>query len=69
VVGRPSVGSVIASSLARDPETMPEYRNLSEAEFDKVVLKFNSERDVYGFTSVLSLTREVKKLKSFNHIV
>ena len=36
---------------------MPEYKDLSEEEFNKVALKFNSTRDVYGFVTILSLTK------------
>jgi hypothetical protein len=57
ILYRPSIGSVIASSLGReDPELNPEYASLSEEEFKKVCLKLNAKRDVYGFISICSLT-------------
>ena len=65
VVNTISIGSVIASALEVDPAEMPEYNNLPEAEFNKVVLKFNATRDIYGFTTVLSLTKRQKENKCF----
>mmetsp|Transcript_16083 Transcript_16083/g.11323 ORF Transcript_16083/g.11323 Transcript_16083/m.11323 type:complete len:136 (-) Transcript_16083:332-739(-) len=35
---------------------MPEYADLDDEAFDKVALKYNKERDVYGFITILSLT-------------
>jgi hypothetical protein len=36
---------------------MPEYKDLNEEEFNKIALKYNNTRDVYGFTTILSLTK------------
>lgn len=58
VINTVSIGAVIASSLEQDPEHMPEYMNLNDEEFEKVLLKFNESRDVYGFTTILSLTKK-----------
>ena len=74
ILARASIGSVIASSLAeQDPEVDPQYAGLSDAEFEKVCLKLNGTRDVYGFISILSLTWEKSKyafLKSiFNYSI
>jgi len=65
IVSRASIGSMVASPLDQDPETMPEYKDLPEAEFNKVVLRLNNERDVYGFTTILSFKRQMKQMKSF----
>ena len=52
----------MASSLGKDdPENNPEYAHLSDSEFDKICLKMNATRYVYGLTSVLSLTYLRKK--------
>jgi hypothetical protein len=60
-----SIGSVIASALDEDPENMPEYKDLEELEFNKILLKYNATRDVYGFTTILSLTKRQKQFKPF----
>ena len=57
VVSTVSIGSVVASSLEKDPADMPEYKSLTDEEFEKVALRYNKERDVYGFITVLSLTK------------
>mmetsp|Transcript_36570 Transcript_36570/g.56129 ORF Transcript_36570/g.56129 Transcript_36570/m.56129 type:complete len:165 (+) Transcript_36570:71-565(+) len=55
---RASIGSVIVSSLGKeDPEVDPQYEGLNDEEFDKVVLKMNGKRDIYGFATILSLTK------------
>ena len=36
---------------------MPEYKKLSDEEFEKIALRYNRERDVYGFITLLSLTK------------
>ena len=58
-MSRVSIGSVIGSSLLpeEDPENNPKYSDIPEDEFNKIMLKLNSGRDVYGFVSILSLTR------------
>lgn len=48
---------------------MPEYKDLTDAEFNKVVLKLNEARDVYGFTTVLSLTKRQKEHKCLKQIM
>jgi len=63
IVERASIGSVIASSLGdEDPELNPKYAKLSDEEFDKIALKYNATRDVYGVTTLLSLTWSKNKL-------
>ena len=57
VVSTISIGSVVASSLEKDPADMPEYKKLSDEEFEKIALRYNRERDVYGFITLLSLTK------------
>lgn len=60
---RASIGSVIASSLGdEDPERNPKYADLPDEEFDKIALKLNAEREVYGFLSIASLSWSRKKL-------
>lgn len=57
IVERASLGSVIASSLGNlDPDVDPACQKLSDEEFEKECLKRNATRDVYGVTSILSLT-------------
>lgn len=48
---------------------MPEYKDLPDEQFDKVALRYNSQRDVYGFITILSLTRRQKQHKCFEQIV
>lgn len=69
VLGRASIGSVIASSLGNeDPENNPDYAKLSDEEFEKIALKLNGKRDVYGVISILSLTWSRSKLDWLNEI-
>ena len=69
LLGRASIGSVIVSSLGdEDPEVNPAYAKLSDEEFEKIALKMNAKRDVYGFTTILSLTWSKDKLPWLNHI-
>lgn len=57
ILERASIGSVIASSLGfEDPERNPEYADLPDDEFEKIALKFNAKREVYGFISIASLS-------------
>ena len=65
IVNCVSIGSIVASSLDQNPEDMPEYKDLPDAEFEKVALKFNGTRDVYGFTTILSVTKRQKQNKFF----
>lgn len=66
---RASIGSVIASSLGdEDPEKNPEYEKLNDEEFEKIALKLNGKRDVYGIISILSLTWSRKKIDWLNEI-
>jgi hypothetical protein len=55
---RASIGQVVASPLEpkEDPEKMPEFKGLSDEEFTKIAVKYNSQRDVFGFSTILSLT-------------
>jgi hypothetical protein len=69
ILERASIGSVIASSLGdEDPENNPEYAKLNDEEFEKIALKLNGKRDVYGIISILSLTWSRKKLDWLNDI-
>lgn len=54
---RKSIGTVIASALEpeQDPELRPELQKLDEAGFEKAALKFLCQRDIYGFSTILSL--------------
>ncbi len=69
VVSTISIGSVVASSLEQDPTDMPEYKALTDPEFEKIALRYNKERDVYGFITILSLTKRHAQNKSFQQIV
>jgi len=60
-----SIGSVVASALDPNPEEDPQYKDLDDDEFQKVVNKLNTQRDVYGFTTVLSLTKRRTQHKCF----
>ena len=69
ILERASIGSVIVSSLgAEDPERNPEYDNLDDDQFQKIVIQFNSKRDVYGIISILSLSWNRKKIPWLNTI-
>ena len=58
ILERASIGSVIASSLGTaDPDKNPAYEKLSDEEFNKIALRLNATRDVYGFITILSLSR------------
>jgi hypothetical protein len=65
VVSTVSIGSVVASPLEQDPAEMPEYKDLPDDQFDRVALRYNKERDVYGFITVLSLSKRQKTVKCF----
>lgn len=52
---------MVASALDPNPEEDPKYKDLNDEEFQKVVDKLNTKRDVYGFTTILSLTRRQKQ--------
>jgi hypothetical protein len=54
----------VASSLdpSENPENMPELMALSDEEFDKAAIKYNAKRDVFGFSSIVSLSYSRKKL-------
>ena len=39
----------------KDPELMPELKDLPDEEFEKAALKYYAERDVFAFSSILSL--------------
>lgn len=57
ICSRASIGQVVVSPLdeAKDPDLIPELQNLSDEEFAKQAIKYNSERDVFGFSTILSL--------------
>ncbi|TNV78286.1 hypothetical protein FGO68_gene12590 [Halteria grandinella] len=69
VVNTVSIGSVVASALEQDPADMPEYQDLPDDQFDKIALKFNQDRDVYGFMTILSLTKRAKQIRGFQQII
>ena len=57
IIARASMGNVLASSLGvLDPDNNPKYKDLPDDEFEKICLKANQERDVFGFIAILSLT-------------
>ena len=39
----------------KDPDQIPEMQILTDIEFDKQAAKLNAERDVFGFSTILSL--------------
>ena len=62
ILERASVGCVLASSLGKDdPEKNPKYNKLPDDEFDKIVYQMNQKRDVYGVSTILSLSRSKEK--------
>lgn len=66
---RASIGSVIASSLGReDPERNPEYMKLPDSEFEKIVLRENLKREVYGFITIMSISRSWKQIHFLKQI-
>jgi len=57
IIERASLGSVIVSSLGPlDPEIDPECQGLADDAFEKECLKRNGTRDVFGVTTILSLS-------------
>lgn len=60
---RVSIGTVVVSPLdpENDPEQNPELQALSDAEFLKAAVKFNAKRDVFGFSTILSLNFKPRK--------
>ena len=54
---RASIGQVVVSPLDddKDPEQMPEFEDLDDDEFKKRSLRYYAERDVFAFSSILSL--------------
>lgn len=64
---RASIGSVVVSPLEpdRDPDLIPELQDMSDSEFIKAAVKYNSERDVFGFSTILSLNYNKKKQLPF----
>lgn len=54
---RTSIGQVVGGPLDadKDPELMPEFQSLSDEEFTKRSARFYAERDVFAFSSILSL--------------
>ena len=51
----------MAAQLDDDPAKNPRYAKLPAKEFRKIVTKSNASRDIYGFTTILSLTRQISK--------
>lgn len=54
---RASIGQVVVSTLEpeKDPDLIPELQNLSDSQFEKEVVKYNRERDVFAFGTLVSL--------------
>lgn len=49
---------------AKDPDQIPELQTLTDAEFAKAAAKLNAERDVFGFSTILSLNfKNLRKTK------
>ena len=62
ILERASIGCVLASSLGKDdPENNPKYNKLPDDEFDKIVYQMNQKRDVYGVTTILSMSKSKEK--------
>ena len=55
---RASIGQMVVSPMDadKDPELMPELNDLPDDQFEKAALKYYAERDVFAFSSILSLT-------------
>ena len=53
---RASIGQMVVSPLDadKDPELIPELQDLPDEEFEKAALKYNAERDVFAFSSIVS---------------
>jgi len=62
---RVSIGQVVVSPLDedKDPELMPEFADLSDDEFKKRSLRFYAERDVFAFSTILSLNWNLRRGK------
>ena len=62
---RASIGQVVVSPLdeGKDPELMAEFEDLSDDEFKKRSLRYYSERDVFAFSTILSLNWNLKRGK------
>ena len=62
---RASIGQVVVSPLdeGKDPEQMEEFADLSDDEFKKRSLRYYSERDVFAFSTILSLNWSVRRGK------
>lgn len=63
ILERASIGCVIASPLAPkdDPEKNKAFEKLSDAEFEKIAMSANAKRDVYGFITILSMSKNLGK--------
>jgi hypothetical protein len=70
ILERASIGCVIASPLAPkdDPEKNKAFEKLSDAEFEKIAMSANAKRDVYGFITILSMSKNLGKEKWMTHI-
>ena len=40
---------------SKDPENLPEFQNLTDEEFQKRAARYYAERDVFAFSTILSL--------------
>ena len=69
---RASIGQMIVSPLEKDqdPELMPELQKLSDEEFEKAAMKYYEQRDVFAFSSIVSLNYKdnLKKMPFFKTI-
>ena len=69
---RASIGQMVVSPLEKDqdPELMPELQKLSDEEFEKAAMKYYEQRDVFAFSSIVSLTykENLKKMPFFKTI-
>jgi len=59
LIEQQSLGSVSVSSLGFDLEN--KYGHLNDTEFEKMRIKHNNDRDVYGITTVINFSKRENK--------
>ena len=59
-----SIGGCVASPLSQEAEQQL-AKMKSQKELEKLLAKENSQRDIYGFITILSLTKRRKEFKPF----
>jgi protein BCP1 len=59
LIAQQSLGSLPVTTLDFDLEE--KYGNLKDAEFEKMRIKFNNDRDVYGITTVINFSKRENK--------